>query len=332
MANVYALLSDKGGTGRSVVGGNLAYRVAAGVGDRRGRPTAYVDLDLGSPTAGSVFWIAGAETGVIQSGVHDWLRSGVPGAGDQDAGVNDIQQLSLINVWRRSSRLPNDPTGEGAPLLLVPGRRGGADIGGANVGHFSDRIRALLESLVDEYSVEEIFLDMRAGRSFVSDGVARLLAPLEAPQNSLRLKWLVFHRWTPQAARAAANLISGPSGLKQYVESVAGRPDAFSFRVVRTAVPNPNEWAAAPSEAAPDDGPRLQNLGALVGEVHELVTKIVAESDGLEAVLGMVPWDPLLQWREQLVLDEDVERGLARPATVGALNALTTRLLGWADG
>jgi hypothetical protein len=43
--------------------------------------------------------------------------------------------------------------------------------------------------------------------------------------------------------------------------------------------------------------------------------------------LGQVPLDPVLQWREQLILDEDVwGRQIANPATVEAFEELAEKL------
>jgi MinD-like ATPase involved in chromosome partitioning or flagellar assembly len=51
-------ISDKGGTGRSVSGANIAYRNAA-LGD----DTCYVDFDFGSPTVGAIFGISALDSG-----------------------------------------------------------------------------------------------------------------------------------------------------------------------------------------------------------------------------------------------------------------------------
>jgi hypothetical protein len=45
-------------------------------------------------------------------------------------------------------------------------------------------------------------------------------------------------------------------------------------------------------------------------------------------MLGSVPRDPVLQWREQLISDDDVlARHIANQATVDAFNTLAERLL-----
>src|SRR5690606_39484739 len=48
---------------------------------------------------------------------------------------------------------------------------------------------------------------------------------------------------------------------------------------------------------------------------------------GRTVVLGSIPLDPVLQWQEQLITDDDVlERQIANPRTVEAFTELAARL------
>lgn len=315
MLNVYALISDKGGTGRSVVGCNLAYRLAAGVGDEQVRNVAYIDLDLGSATSGSVFWIPGAETGVDGPAMHDWLLHGLA----PDKGTSDFGSLSEIDVWAQSLRFGPGFQGNRGDLLLYPGAKGGADLS-PNAEHLAGRMSDLFESLRQERGIDTAIVDMRAGRSAVSDGLITLSALQQAGGAPFMIRWIVFHRWTPQSAHAGANLISGPSGLLSHFGAIAGDGHQLDYRVVRTAVPTVDEWQTD-----------AQDLSAIVEGVNRKLEKLVKESGSLDKVLHEVGWDPLLQWREQIVLPEDVDSQEAREQTVEDLDGLARELLIWQE-
>jgi hypothetical protein len=48
---------------------------------------------------------------------------------------------------------------------------------------------------------------------------------------------------------------------------------------------------------------------------------------GASAMLGETPVEPVLQWREQLILDIDVQKEIANRATVEAFDTLADRVL-----
>ncbi len=99
--------SDKGGTGRSVTGCNLAYRHAL-----QGKDSCYLDFDFGSPTAGAIFEIPDVQAGTSKGGLHSYLTG----------GVSDARR---IDVWAESHRdaLRMRPGGAGK-LTLHAGRLG----------------------------------------------------------------------------------------------------------------------------------------------------------------------------------------------------------------
>ena len=78
--------SDKGGTGRSVTGGNVAYRRSL-----RGSDVCYLDFDFGSPTAGAVFGVERAARGIDGGSLHSFLQG-------------RIAEPDRIDVWRDSDQ------------------------------------------------------------------------------------------------------------------------------------------------------------------------------------------------------------------------------------
>jgi hypothetical protein len=292
--------SDKGGTGRSVTGSNVAYRRALQGGD-----ACYVDFDFGSPTAGAIFGISALSRGTTAGkGTHSYL-------------LGRSSDAELWDVWRHSDRasLRQRPPGTGR-LVLVPGDAGG--------GEFSfddavvDRCIDLFLRLHSEFEVT--LVDLSAGRSYAAEIV---IAATASPQlRDVTTRWLVFHRWTRQHILAAAGLVFGQRGLLDIGE-VHGRARAHfvdDIRFVRTAIVDPNSPDLA--------GLRPPQL-AWLREANRGLQKLAAELDvGRSAMLGAVPLDPVLQWREQLIADSDVwARHVANEATVNAFDALAKQIV-----
>jgi hypothetical protein len=286
--------SDKGGTGRSVTGSNVAYRRALQGGD-----ACYVDFDFGSPTAGAIFGISALSRGTTTGrGTHSLLLGRTSG--------------ELWDVWQHSDRasLRQRPPGTGR-LVLVPGDAGG--------GEFSfddaviDRCIDLFLELHSEFEV--VIVDLSAGRSYAAEIV---IAATSSPAlRDVTTRWLVFHRWTRQHILAAAGLVFGERGLLDIAQD-HGRPrDQFidDIRFVRTAIVDPN---------APDlAGLRPPQL-AWLREANRGLQKLAAELNvGRSAMLGAVPLDPVLQWREQLITDSDVWAShVANEATIEAFDSI----------
>src|SRR5260370_505003 len=111
--------SDKGGTGRSVTGSNVAYRRAL-----QGDNVCFMDFDFGSPTAGAIFGVSRVSRGTTSGeGTHSYLLGRAP-------------TVEECDVWSRSDRQslrPRPPRSR--RLVLVgglPGRSAlGRDGGGA---------------------------------------------------------------------------------------------------------------------------------------------------------------------------------------------------------
>ncbi len=288
------VVSDKGGTGRSVTSSNVAYRSAL-----RGSPTCYVDFDFGSPTAGSIFNIANAENGVTKDGVHSYLDG-------------RSAEAMRINVWERSERssLRGKPPGA-QQLVLVPGDHGGSEFAHAEV--IVDRCKRLFDRLEEEFELS--IIDLSAGRSYATELVLQATAG-----DAFSSRWLVFHRWTRQHLLAAANLVYESGGIlktgKRHGHEAAELQRRLKF--VRTAViefddPTMNGLTSA----------QASFLNACNKDLTELANRL---DIGPTRLLGQVPLEPLLQWREQLISNNDVNRGIANKRTVKAIENIADAL------
>ncbi len=290
--------SDKGGTGRSVTSCNVIYRRAL-----QGSDVCYLDFDFGSPTAGAIFHITHAAHGT-HGGLHSYLQGKSP-------------EPRRLDVWAESERasLRNRPPGAGR-LVLFPGDLGGGEF--ASNPDIVQRCASLFLRLNEEF--ELCLIDLSAGRSYAVDIVLAATAQPELRQVSCR--WLVFHRWTRQHIIAASNLVHDERGL---VETGAKRGHdrqtlADSIRFVRTAVVDPHSsdlTGLRPSQVA--------WLHACNQKLQELAGQMKV---GRTNLLGSIPLDPVLQWREQLITDSDVWiRKIANEQTVAAFEELAKRLV-----
>jgi hypothetical protein len=292
--------SDKGGTGRSVTGSNVVYRRALQGGD-----VCYVDFDFGSPTAGAIFGIGALSRGTTAAkGTHSYLLGRAPTEEQWD-------------VWQHSDRpdLRQRPPGTGR-LALIPGDSGG--------GEFSiydgvvDRCIDLFLRLHSEFEI--VLVDLSAGRSYAAEIV--IAATSSAVLAGVTTKWLVFHRWTRQHILAAAGLVYGARGLLDIGADYGRDRNRFieDIRFIRTAIVDPNSPDLA--------GLRPPQL-AWLREANRGLQKLAAEHDvGRSAMLGQVPLDPILQWREQLITDTDVWAShVANQATVEAFDSIAKSLV-----
>lgn len=291
--------SDKGGTGRSVTSSNVAYRRAVQGGD-----VCYLDFDFGSPTSGAIFNIPSALRGTHNGGLHSYLQD----------KINDPKQL---NVWSESDRMArrDRPSGAGR-LVLFPGDANGGEFP-SNPDVVQRCVRLFLR-LEEEF--ELCLVDLSAGRS---PAIEMVLAATAKPQLQLvTTRWLVFHRWTRQHIIAASGLVYGDRGI---LEGGVGRGHdrdvlTDSIRFVRTAVVDP-------------DSPQLAGLRptqvAWLREANRDLHELAREQNlGRTLTLGSVPLDPVLQWREQLISDEDTYASqIANQETVDAFETLAKRLV-----
>jgi hypothetical protein len=290
--------SDKGGTGRSVTSSNIVYRSAL-----RGRDVCYLDFDFGSPTAGVLFGIEEALHGRPGGGLHSYLqgRAGIP---------------EPIDVWLSSDidGLRDPPPGAGR-LDLYPGDSGSGEF--PRTDQVVDRCADLLRTIEGKYDL--CVVDLSAGRSYATDCALAATAPERMPATVSR--WLVFHRWTRQHILAAADLVYGARGIIATAVASGHDQDAFaqSVRFVRTATLDP----AAPAL----NGLRAVQVAWLTRYNQELQRLANKHDIGRTNTLGEVPLDPVLQWREQLISDDDIAPiPIANPETLSAFGLLADRI------
>jgi hypothetical protein len=139
--------------------------------------------------------------------------------------------------------------------------------------------------------------------------------------NGVQARWLIFHRWTRQHVEAAASLVYDRRGI--IAGGIARGHDEDTLRTairfVRTAVPDPDSplWSqVTPTQSAWMDqyDTELKHLASHLGM-------------GYSQMLGSIPLEPVLQWREQLITDEDVlDSRIATMETWQALSDLAARL------
>ena len=290
--------SDKGGTGRSVTGSNLVYRHAL-----QGRNSCYLDFDFGSPTAGAIFDLPDAMAGVAGGGMHSYLIDGTP-------------EPRRINVWAESQRevLRKRPAGAGR-LTLLPGDSGRGEFN--SLPGVVERCVDLLVHLDEEYDL--VLVDLSAGRSYATE--IALAATARPGLRGVPARWVVFHRWTRQHIIAAAGLAYGENGILETGVAVGlPKPELLqAIRFVRTAVVHPESEDLVGLSA-----PQIAWLRACNTELHELAKE---SGVGRTMTVGEVPLEPMLQWREQIISDNDVlVRRVASARTVAAFESLARHL------
>lgn len=290
--------SDKGGTGRSVTSANLAYHRALA-----GEDVCYLDFDFGSPTAAAVFDVGDAREETEDRGLHAYL-------------IGEVSEPARIDVWSETEHqvLRFPPAGCGR-LVLMPG-----DVSGGEFATGEENLRRCVDLLMTlYYEFDLVVVDLSAGRSYAVDMV--LEATAQPEMSEVTARWLVFHRWTRQHVGAAASLVFGRRGI------VAGGVDRGhdeealrnSIRFVRAAVPDPESplW----SQVSPTQSAWMRKTD---DDLKQLASNL---GIGYSQVLGSVPLEPVLQWREQLITDEDVlDSEIANQDTWTALSGLAKRL------
>ncbi|MES9522013.1 SCO2523 family variant P-loop protein [Streptomyces capoamus] len=291
--------SDKGGTGRSVTAANLAYQRSLD-----GDDVCFLDFDFGSPTASAVFDLPDAVVGADGRGLHSYLQG-------------RTSEPLRIDVWARTEHpaLRDRPSGSGR-LVLLPGDRTGGEFPFAE----ADRHRFVDLVLRLRHEFDLLFVDLSAGRSYAADLVLTATSPhggLGRQEN----RWLVFHRWTRQHVMAAAELAYGNAGLVRAGAAMGHRPEVLSgsIRFVRAAAPDLESppW----SQVSPAQYVWLRQC--------ERVLEELAAARGIckARVLASIPLEPVLQWQERLITDEDVhDHGIAHHETLRAMRDLAQRL------
>jgi hypothetical protein len=293
--------SDKGGTGRSVTSSNVLYRSALA-----GRNVCYLDFDFGSPTAGAIFGIEAIARGTERGGLHSYLQ-------------DRAQEADSVDVWMQSERrdLRAKPLGAGR-LTLFPGDQGG--------GEFPARPQVVRRCVQLFIRLEEEFdlclVDLSAGRSQAVDIVLAATADPELKSIDVTCRWLIFHRWTRQHIVAAHGLVHGARGLLGAGAQRGHDPKELeaAIRFVRTAVVEP-------------DSPHLRGMRpsqvAWLRECDRNLRELASRYRlGRTSMVGQTPLDPMLQWREQLITDDDVWAAqVANEETVKAFDELARAIV-----
>ncbi|MFC0530713.1 SCO2523 family variant P-loop protein [Phytohabitans kaempferiae] len=278
---------------------NVVYRRSL-----QGSDVCYLDFDFGSPTAGTIFNVDAAARGIRSgNGLHSYMQG-------------RVSDPVALDIWTESDRpsLRHRPPGAGR-LVLYPGDAGGSEF-------FIDddvikRCIRLLRRLDEEFDL--CLLDLSAGRSYATEMV---LAATAAPEmRSVTARWLVFHRWTRQHIIAANGLVFGQRGIIEVGRDRGHDPQALgdAIRFVRTAVVDPNSEELA--------GLRSSQIAWLRDCNRDLQELASSRKVGRTTMLGAIPLDPVLQWREQLISDNDVyARQIANRETIDAFETLAKRL------
>lgn len=290
--------SDKGGTGRSVTSANLAYQQALA-----GQDVAYVDFDFGSPTAAAVFDVPDVLRGISGGGLHSYLEA-------------DVGEPARVDIWRRTEHpvLRRRPNGAGR-LVLLPG-----DVGGGEFAVDEAAVERCVHLLLDlDSEFDLVLVDLSAGRSYAMDMV--LTATAQPAMEHVLSRWVVFHRWTRQHVIAASGLVFAERGIIEGGAALGHDKDALrsAIRFVRAAVPDPDSslW----SRVTPAQSVWMQ-------KADERLRRLAAELGvGDSVLLGTVPLEPILQWQEQLITEEEVvATQVANKDTLDALEEIARRL------
>jgi hypothetical protein len=291
--------SDKGGTGRSVTSCNLAYRLSL-----LGYDVAYLDFDFGSPTAGAIFEISSLERGVEEGGLHSYILGKVAAPFRVD-----------IRALTERGDMKTRPPGSGK-LTLYPG-----DVGGAEFALTKPHIKraiTLFKAVEGEFDV--CIVDLSAGRSSALDMSLQAVAPNVRLEGSDPVRWLLFHRWTTQHVIAASGLLFGQNGIVSCAVSAGFTERNFKelVRTIRTAVPDSSAFGDG---AAPEQEAWLRE--------SDDILKGLAKTRwlGQDLLAGTTPLEPMLLWREQVIMDVDVKRNLAKRATTEAFDKLADKVI-----
>ncbi|MCF4138241.1 SCO2523 family variant P-loop protein [Streptomyces sp. Tue 6430] len=291
--------SDKGGTGRSVTSANLAYHRALD-----GDDVCYLDFDFGSPTAAAVFDLPDVLAEAEDRGLHSYLKG-------------KTAEPLRVDVWSRTEHpvLRSRPGGSGRLVLLPGDRTGGEFVTDEENLH---RCIDLVLRLKREFDV--IIVDLSAGRSYAMDLALAATSP-RGGLGRLKTRWLVYHRWTRQHVMAAAELVYGKQGIVKAGVAMGHDLDALSasIRFVRAAVPDLDSpmWS--------------QTSPAQYAWMRQCDTQLEETAAGLgigrTRVLSSIPLEPVLQWQERLITDEDVhDRRIANVETWQKMGELAQRL------
>lgn len=288
MSKLFACISHKGGTGRTVTTANIAYHLAA-----EGHDVCIVDLDLASPTLGAVVGLSDISAGALDSkGIHNILYGDV---------IPENVELLLRDVWE-SPDISGFHSFSSGEFRLLPGTNGGSDmLLSYERSEERERLRRVLQELLARY--EFVFCDLRSGigsvaHTFVSSPVAEKV-----------YAWILFHRWTRQHLAGVIDL------AQRLNEAVAIEPSP-RFMTVRTA-------KIDPESVPPGSRTWINQRDDELWAEHK---KLSSATNSELTNLGTIPSELLLQWNE-CILTEALLGSTTAKATADSFRDVATRLV-----
>ena len=268
MTKVFACISHKGGTGRTVTTVNVAYQLA-----RQGNTVCVIDLDLASPTLGSAVGLERIAGGA-DVGVHDVLIGSFR--------PENVEELEW-NVWKSPHISDTFRLGTSGDFRIIPGVRDGGDQS-MEGEHAASRLGKMLAILKTRY--DYIFCDLRSGVSLVCE------AFLDYPISGYLDAWLLFFRWTNQHLVGVKDL---GVALREVLDS--GEHSTVPLFLIRTAAIDPSTV----------DGRLGTWIARRHGELQqELRTVKIAMGHSVRE-LGTVSLNPVLQWSERILTERDLD-------------------------
>jgi MinD-like ATPase involved in chromosome partitioning or flagellar assembly len=190
---------------------------------------------------------------------------------------------ALVDIWQNAD-LPRPGAAKTGRLRLLPGGRDRLGLELAPVEQQGKILARIIASLRGEY--DHVLLDVRSG---ASETVAAVLA---ADDTIDAIHWLVFFRWTPQHLAGAADLCERLSAA------------GADLSLVRTAFDDPVE------------------MDGWFREQHRALTARARESLRGRRIVADIAVEPMLQWKESIVTEDDVREGVASTAAVAGYETL----------
>ncbi|MBX9745501.1 MAG: hypothetical protein K2X34_01270, partial [Hyphomonadaceae bacterium] len=213
----------------------------------------------------------------------------------------------LIDIWTGEPFKNAALSAAKGKLQLLPGKRLGGD--GYKAEQMADVIRNVIEQVVLSGPADIVICDLRSG---ISEPFQAFSLPEFGLQDIVAA--YVFHfRWTPQQLNGLSDMLSPQIREGLPLEKV---------RFIKTAVQTVDAF-----EERPDFVNWLNRGGGELETQFAAILAAVGASES-DAVLGEVPMDPLLQWRETIITDALVDKGVALPQTVRAFESISERISG----
>jgi MinD-like ATPase involved in chromosome partitioning or flagellar assembly len=199
----------------------------------------------------------------------------------------DLAPDVLVDMWQQSD-LPRPGVGKAGRLRLLPGGRERLGLQLVPTEQQGRILGQILAKLRDDY--DHVLLDVRSGASSTVEAVLAADDEIEA------IHWLVFFRWTPQHLAGAADLCERLSSA------------GAELALIRTAFGDPSE------------------MGSWFREQHLSLRRRARDCLPGWEVLTDIPVEPMLQWKEGIIIEDDVRDGAASQAIVESYEDLATKL------